>query len=392
MVKKNAYIVLGLGYGDEGKGLTTDFLCSKYENAIVIRFNGGHQAGHTVVHKNYSHIFSSFGSGTLRNRPTYWSKYCTFSPFYFIEELEILPIKPIIFIDKKCPITTHYDILFNRSLEITRGSENLGSCGVGFGATVDREKDGLNFHFSDIYYDEKIDEKLSKIKYYYRKKINIETAFDFDSFSHDEEDRIFKDNIKKIREITNQIIFASSEQDIFSNNSWNTYIFEGAQGILLDKKFGNKPYITKSNATSKNALKILSRQSDIVFNTEIYYVTRAYHTRHGNGPFREKEAGFSLKNKETETNQFNLYQKEFRTSFLDFNLVNYSINCDLNYSKNICKNLMITCLDQIDHMKINVYENNVLKQINYLEFKDFIHCRFKTVKYSFSNCSDNLDK
>ena len=68
-------IVIGLGFGDEGKGITTSYLCKKLEGTkIVVRFNGGHQAGHTVVFNGKRHIFSSWGSGTLQGIPTYWSE------------------------------------------------------------------------------------------------------------------------------------------------------------------------------------------------------------------------------------------------------------------------------------------------------------------------------
>ncbi len=61
-----ARAVIGLGFGDEGKGITTDYLCSRANNPLVIRFSGGQQAGHTVVNKFGKHTFSNFGSGTLR--------------------------------------------------------------------------------------------------------------------------------------------------------------------------------------------------------------------------------------------------------------------------------------------------------------------------------------
>ena len=71
------FVIIGLGFGDEGKGLITDYFCSKLKNPLVIRFSGGHQVGHTVIYNDIRHMFSNFGSGTLRNIPTYWSKFCT---------------------------------------------------------------------------------------------------------------------------------------------------------------------------------------------------------------------------------------------------------------------------------------------------------------------------
>ncbi|HSY75885.1 MAG TPA: adenylosuccinate synthetase, partial [Bacteroidia bacterium] len=69
---KKVSIVVGLGYGDESKGSTTAFLCQQGSNPLVIRYCGGHQAGHTVIYSGKRHVFSNFGSGTLQGAPTYW--------------------------------------------------------------------------------------------------------------------------------------------------------------------------------------------------------------------------------------------------------------------------------------------------------------------------------
>jgi adenylosuccinate synthase len=82
--------VIGLGFGDEGKGMFTDYLCSQLPDAMVVRFSGGHQAGHTVEYKNKRHVFANFGSGSLRGNPTYWSKHCTVEPLGLFNELDIL--------------------------------------------------------------------------------------------------------------------------------------------------------------------------------------------------------------------------------------------------------------------------------------------------------------
>ncbi len=71
--------VIGLGFGDEGKGVVTEYLCSQDpEHTVVVRFSGGQQAGHKVCKGDTEHIFSNFGSGTLSGCPTYWSEHCTF--------------------------------------------------------------------------------------------------------------------------------------------------------------------------------------------------------------------------------------------------------------------------------------------------------------------------
>ena len=394
MVRKNALIVVGLGYGDEGKGLTTDFLCLNNSKSLVIRYNGGHQAGHCVTTKDgKKHIFSNFGAGSFRNIPTYWSSYCTFEPTSFLEELYQLNFEPKIYIDKNCPITTHYDVLYNRAIETTKGNKRDGSCGVGFGATINRQKTSeVALFFSDILKIEVLQQKLKDIREYYKTKMNLETAFEFDSFSHDEEDLLYINSVNKLYNlISRNIIVPIFEKEVFSEiMEWNTFIFEGAQGILLDQNFGINPHITKSNTTSKNALNIIARQTGINFVIEIFYVTRAYQTRHGAGPFRLKSQHFVLINNEGETNLTNEYQGEFRTNYLDIDMLNYALICDNTLSKGITKNLFITCLDHFNSEDIIVFKNHKKVKINYRELANELLCDFKDVKYSFSNCAEFL--
>lgn len=392
--KRSAFIVIGLGYGDEGKGLVTDYLCYSQKRPIVIRFNGGQQAGHTVVNKNGErHVFSNFGSGTLRNVPTYWSGYCTFSPTYFLEEYHSLNVKPKIFIDKSCPITTHYDILYNRAIEFTRKENRHGSCGLGFGATVERDnKVAIKFRVEDLSMPNICIDKLKVIKEYYRTKINNETDFAFSQFNHDLEDERFRETVEQINNfLAKGLIGLTTEKDIFSNNQeWESFIFEGAQGVLLDINFGDYPYTTKSNTTSKNAIEILSRHSDLIDVPYIVYVTRAYQTRHGAGPFRLCTPSLELRNIDDETNKYNDYQREFRISNLDIDKLNYAISCDEQYSKGLKKHLVVTCLDQLKTEKIPIFFENENRSVTKQELVKLLNCEFISTKFSFSNCTEDL--
>ena len=142
--------VIDLGFGDSGKGLFTAYLCSKSKNPLVIRFSGGSQAGHTVVHKKIRHVFSSFGSGTLQDVPTYWSNKCTFDPNALLYEFNTLSkhdIIPLIFVNKKCPVTTPFDVVRNIYFNLKNGH---GSCGCGFGETLDREEDHYSLLVEDL--------------------------------------------------------------------------------------------------------------------------------------------------------------------------------------------------------------------------------------------------
>lgn len=323
---KHTSIVIGLGFGDEGKGMVTDFLAKNSHDPIVIRFNGGPQAGHTVVNqRGQRHVFSNFGAGTFRGAPTYWSSYCAFSPEHFLEELNSLRSFPSFFLDKFSPITTHYDVLFNRAKEVSRGTRRHGSTGLGFGATVDRHlKNKVWFTAADLLSVTTFRKKLKGIKAYYRDKVTKETNFSFNMFDHAEADRQFERAIGRLLSLreSGHLTFVEEQEIIRHPSAWQSYIFEGAQGILLDQTFGKRPFVTKSNTTSQNALSMLGRycsaKSQIV---DIYYVTRAYLTRHGNGPFDKYVPPFELLNNENETNVCNEFQGQFKINALNVDLL-----------------------------------------------------------------------
>lgn len=343
------HIVLGLGFGDEGKGLTTAYLCQKAGNAIVIRFNGGHQAGHTVVLPDGKrHVFSSLGSGSLHHVPTYWSRYCTFYPLGFLNEYRTLlkaGAQPRFYLDALSPVTTYYDVIYNRALESNR--DRHGSCGLGFGATIERHESFPKLFAQDLWFPAILEMKLKSIAQYYDQKIKLAGSaqlaaayYDYD-FAHATEQymQAVKKCISVIERVHEEPYFAYlKEQDA-------TFIFEGAQGILLDMDHGFFPHVTRSHTTSKNALELI--QHNQLPTPSLYYVTRAYQTRHGAGPMTNEDLSLQLRNNENETNVLNDWQGNFRTAVLDIDLLQYALLSDTNYSGLLTKNLVITCLDQV---------------------------------------------
>ena len=143
--------VIGLGFGDEGKGVVTDFLCSRDPGSTqVVRFSGGHQCGHKVIKDDVEHVFASFGSGTLRGCPTFWSRHCTFDPVGFWKEYALLQEKgvvPRIHIHPECPVTTIYDVYANRhAVEVEHGTT-----GTGFFQTKKRHfQNGVKLDAADL--------------------------------------------------------------------------------------------------------------------------------------------------------------------------------------------------------------------------------------------------
>ena len=119
----HAHVVIGANYGDEGKGLMTDYLVKKHNAEVVVRFNGGAQAGHTVVTPDgQRHVFSHFGSGTLAGARTFLSKHFVANPILFLKEKKVLeelsPTKKLhnrfMWVDPSVMITTPYDMLINQ--------------------------------------------------------------------------------------------------------------------------------------------------------------------------------------------------------------------------------------------------------------------------------------
>jgi adenylosuccinate synthase len=322
--------IIGLGFGDEGKGLTTDYLCSQFPSSLVIRFSGGQQAGHTVVRNNLHHVFSNFGSGTLLGIPTYWSKFCTFEPIGFINELKSLldiGVSPFIYIDEQCPITTPYDMLHNQSIDMPNGT-----CGVGVGTTKQREENHYSFTFGDLFYPWVYNTKLNLIKNYYG-----DTKVSLKRFDACVETVVNSKHIFRIKELPPQ---------------YNHYIFEGSQGLLLDQNYGFFPHVTRSNTGTKNLL-------EMGINPELYLITRAYQTRHGNGPMSNETIPHNIKIDENETNIENKYQGKFRRSLLDIDLLLYGISKDAYINESINRTLVITCLDHIENEYRFTYKGNI---------------------------------
>lgn len=338
-----SHIIVGLGYGDEGKGVFTDYLASTLANPIVIRYNGGHQAGHTVkLRDGTSHVFSSFGSGTLRDVPTFISRYCTIDPTGIRNEFRALTTKistfPTLYVDPLAMVTTPYD----KAVNIKDEDQNQhGSVGVGFGATIQRNTTPFKLYAMDLEYPEVVLHKLKAIGKYYKNSLRdyLPASKTIDQFVED----CFSTVGNKFE--------IMRERDIFDQSpKYQNYIFEGAQGVMLDMDHGFFPHVTHSNTTSKNAIEIMRRNSPLHLDLsafDIYYLTRAYATRHGNGPFQQQQYPIQLTNNAEETNITNLHQGDFRTGMLDWDMVEYAMRCDINYSGQPQRNLVISCIDQL---------------------------------------------
>jgi adenylosuccinate synthase len=340
-------------YGDEGKGMVVDYLCQNSKRPLVVRYCGGQQAGHQVVMDDHSHhVFSNFGSGTLRGIPTYWSPYCTIDPIGIINELVELVNSgyfPELYIDGKCPVTTPFEVFSNKDLEKVY---KHGSCGLGINATYRREEAMYSLLFEDIFFNTVFNQKLDLFRKHYGIWVNDEAIHHFKQACY-----VLRDN-QCVKIAPHDLNKARNGKTIES------IVFEGSQGLLLDQHNGFFPHVTPSNTGSKNFLRLGATPKPWV-------VTRAYHTRHGNGPFSTEQFPHNIKSNPWEQNFDDTAQGVFRTGLLDLDLLKYGIFKD-DYLRYNSFNLVITCLDLITDEYRYIQEEKIIYCMDEEQFIDRI--------------------
>lgn len=377
---KEAKIIIGANFGDEGKGLITDYICSNSKKPIVIRFNSGAQAGHTVVTKEGKrHVFGHFGAGSFQNIPTFLSQFFVVNPLLFIKEyneLKKIGLSPKVYIDEECIITTPYDMIINQIVETSRKDSRHGSCGVGFNETIIRNNNAeYSFKIKDLKY-KNIKDVLYKIKNEYI-KLRLK-ALEVSEIPYKykwilENDKLIDNFISDLKYFL-ELVQISDFNNIFE--SYYTGVFEGAQGLMLHKDYKYFPHVTHSNTGIENALTLLNNKRDL--NIEAIYITRSYLTRHGAGPCPNELINKPYNKIKDLTNIPNEFQGTLRFGLLDIDLLKDNINYDYNKGNNfiIKKSIAITCLDVIDNKAKYIKDNKL--SIN--DKEQFIEDIIKSIK------------
>lgn len=296
---KTCRAVIGANFGDEGKGLITDFLCHKGDVDVVVRFNGGAQAGHTVVTPGGDrHVFSHIGSGAFLGIPTYLSRFFVVNPICFFRELKAYGGKVSVYADPQCLVTTFADMVINQRLEMQRGANRHGSCGIGFGETIERSQlPHLKITMADLWNGVNIERKLAELCDRYAR---------FRTGSKIEEPNMAEAFLKACK------AFADNVRPLGPARLRNA-LFEGAQGLLLDQhNLTLFPHVTRSNTGMKN-VRVLMKLAGID-QCETYYVSRTYLTRHGAGPLMNEDPTLSYPD---DTNVAGEWQGPLRFAPLD---------------------------------------------------------------------------
>lgn len=307
---RKAVAVVGANFGDCGKGLVTDFLCDRDRASLVVRYNGGCNAGHTVVLSNGTrHVFSHLGSGTFAGVPTLLSSFVVVNPAMFHREftdLKMLGVgaKLSVYADLDCLVTTPIDMLINQELEDSRGHQRHGSCGVGFNETIERSAHpGYCLRFRDLRQPDAIIEAI--VHSWLPDRLQ---ALGLKPDAVEYTDEMHEQFLMDCDHFANWVIAAKLE-----DLDMRCVIFEGAQGLLLSqerKEFF--PHLTRSHTGIRN-VRILCAEAEID-DLSAYYVSRTYLTRHGAGPFPEEASGLDFHDA---TNQYSHYQGPLRYGNLD---------------------------------------------------------------------------
>lgn len=334
-------VVIGAGFGDEGKGLMTDYFCHQSKNTLNVRFNGGAQAGHTVVTpEGERNIFHSLGSGHC---DVYFGPEFILNPLMLLDELKKVGTwNHKIYIDERCQISFYADMMANQKLEeaLQKENKNHGSCGCGIYETVKRGYwSGTTISVEDAT-DRMIFYGLYRncMKHWIDIDKSLEQYCDLDTDWDIIQTLLSMDNVYRVSKMP----------------SWyNQYVFEGAQGLMLDQN--NKeyyPHLTPSNTGMKNVKDILVENNMQGADIEVVYVTRSYATRHGAGLLKleVKDKSEISKDIVEKTNVTNKYQQNFRFGYFNPVEVVKAVKKDMTNldGLNAKVKMAITHLDQTD--------------------------------------------
>lgn len=340
-----ATAVIGANFGDEGKGLLTDHLVAQDPaGTVVVRFNGGAQAGHTVVTPaGRRHVFHHFGAGTLAGARTFLSRHFIVNPFLWAKERPELPVLAgPMDVDRRALLTTPFDMLVNREAERFRGGSRHGSCGLGINETVERCQGPLATTVADLERPGRLRELLVEIAD--RARVRLEQLGVPPS-------PLFQEVVQSAGLVESYLDvceqFRRTERVVDGPAGladFRHFVFEGAQGLLLDERHRFFPHVTRSRTGLPNVVQIAGEIG--LTELDVVYITRAYMTRHGAGPFPTERPGLSFPDP---TNAPNEWQGALRFGDLDVGLLAESVAKDRMEAGGLAVSacLAVTCLDQI---------------------------------------------
>ena len=279
MNKGKVDVLLGLQWGDEGKGKVVDVLTPEYD--VIARFQGGPNAGHTLEFEGQKYVLRSIPSGIFQGgKVNIIGNGVVLAPDLFMAEAKDLEksghdLRSRLHISKKAHLIMPTHRVLDRALEAAKGKDKVGTTGKGIGPTYTDKVSRNGLRVGDIF--DHFEEKYAAHKARHEETLR---ALNFTDYDITEDERLWMEGIEYLRQFT----IVDSEHEINSLlRSGKSILCEGAQGTMLDVDFGSYPFVTSSNTVCAGACTGLGIGPNKI--GRVYGIMKAYCTRVGAGPF-----------------------------------------------------------------------------------------------------------
>ena len=385
--------VIGLQWGDEGKGKIVDYLSEDFD--LVVRYQGGNNAGHTVIVDDTTYKLNLIPSGVIRGKICFLGQGVVLDPNHFSNEYDQIKKKinnPEIYLSSNISLILDYHKQLDKINEsILNTEKKIGTTSKGIGPAYQDKVGRKSIKLYDLKSKKIIEEKMHSIKKFYdpilesfnESKINIEQTIQDLLIFYDVVNELIVDNSQIKKEFKNKKI-----------------LFEGAQGALLDLDHGSYPFVTSSNTVSSNIVIGSALQVDY----QTVGIFKAYSTRVGNGPFPSElfdDIGDYIAEKGVEIGT--VTKRKRRCGWLD--LVSLKYSCEINRVNELCmtKADVLNNLSEIKVCKsynskkyedVNFSESDILESLS-LENSDFeVFSTWGEIEdlSNFETLPDNLKK
>ncbi len=335
-------VVIGTQWGDEGKGKVVDLLTDKA--SAVVRFQGGHNAGHTLVIDGKQTVLHLIPSGILReNVRCLVGNGVVLAPDALLEEIDMLeqggiPAARRMGISESCPLILPYHVALDAAREKARGKKAIGTTGRGIGPAYEDKVSRRGIRLGEIFDIDHITNRLREVMDYHN--FALKNLFEYGEVDYQEVlDNLLgqAERLKPMVEDVTGTLHQLRKED-------KNVMFEGAQGALLDIDHGTYPYVTSSNTTAGGAASgtgVGPRYIDYVLG-----IVKAYTTRVGAGPFPTELFDDDGNHLGTKGHEFGATTgRKRRCGWLD--VVSLKRSLEINSVTGIC----ITKLDVLDGLK-----------------------------------------
>lgn len=272
-------VLLGLQWGDEGKGKVVDVLTPQYD--VIARFQGGPNAGHTLEFEGEKYVLRSIPSGIFQGGKTnIIGNGVVLAPDLFMQEAKDLEksghdLKKCLHISKKAHLIMPTHRLIDAAQEVNKGKNKVGTTGKGIGPTYTDKISRTGLRVGDI-----LDNFKEKYEAHKAAHLEILKALNYSDFDITETEKVWLEGIEYMK--TFQLVDSEHEVNNFLK-AGKSILCEGAQGTMLDVDFGSYPFVTSSNTICSGACSGLGIGPNKV--GDVFGIMKAYCTRVGAGPF-----------------------------------------------------------------------------------------------------------